>query len=279
VTRAAAQITDGRVVNTIVVDDLAWAEENLEGVWIDAGTAEEPTAPIGAGYDPAFPDPFADDWVPGFLYPKDATVFHDGRVWRSLIDNNVWTPGEANWRDFPVGGFPIWSQPSGSTDYFDLGDIVWDQDQTGLFISTISVNVYPPTGPHAYGWEPYVENPDEIPVAPGPPEWAPWPGFGPGYATGDVVRADDGELYESTIDGNVWPPTGPGAYGWIPHVAPDPDPDPDPGGYPAWEPWTSGLVEDLYQIGDRVTHNGLNWEANTGNNHWEPGVFGWTQID
>ena len=46
---------------------------------------------------------------------------------------------------------------------------------------------------------------------------------------------------------------------------------------PAWQTW-SGLNEDLYQIGDRVTHNGSTWEATAGNNHWEPGVFGWMQL-
>ena len=34
---------------------------------------------------------------------------------------------------------------------------------------------------------------------------------------------------------------------------------------------------DLYQVGAKVTHNGDRWVSNTGNNHWEPGVYGWTK--
>lgn len=53
--------------------------------------------------------------------------------------------------------------------------------------------------------------------------------------------------------------------------------DPGDGDYPAWQEW-DGTNESLYQIGDRVTHNGLNWESTAADNHWEPGVFGWQQI-
>jgi len=49
------------------------------------------------------------------------------------------------------------------------------------------------------------------------------------------------------------------------------------GEYPAWQVW-DGNNENLYQVGDRVTHNGLNWESTVADNHWEPGVFGWKQI-
>lgn len=47
----------------------------------------------------------------------------------------------------------------------------------------------------------------------------------------------------------------------------------EPVGPQPWEPWT-GFNEDLYQIGDQVTHNGQTWEATAGNNHWEPGAPG-----
>jgi hypothetical protein len=35
---------------------------------------------------------------------------------------------------------------------------------------------------------------------------------------------------------------------------------------------------DAYQIGDKVTYNSKDWECNTANNVWEPGVFGWTDL-
>ena len=51
-------------------------------------------------------------------------------------------------------------------------------------------------------------------------------------------------------------------------------------GYPAWVQPTG--AHDAYAIGARVTHNGQNWECvqgdASGNNVWEPGVFGWAAI-
>lgn len=49
-----------------------------------------------------------------------------------------------------------------------------------------------------------------------------------------------------------------------------------------WEPWTSGLNEDLYQSGNKVSHNGKIWEAVAGNNHWEPSDADptlWIEVD
>jgi hypothetical protein len=50
-----------------------------------------------------------------------------------------------------------------------------------------------------------------------------------------------------------------------------------------YPPWVQPLGQhDAYKLGDRVTHNGKNWECNqtdgNGNNVWEPGVFGWVEI-
>lgn len=52
--------------------------------------------------------------------------------------------------------------------------------------------------------------------------------------------------------------------------------NPDPTGYPAWIQPTG--AQDAYNIGDRVSHNGQNWESTVDANVWEPGVFGWVQI-
>jgi len=42
----------------------------------------------------------------------------------------------------------------------------------------------------------------------------------------------------------------------------------------AWQEW-DGVNENLYQVGDVVMHNGQTWIATVGNNHWEPGEYGW----
>lgn len=45
---------------------------------------------------------------------------------------------------------------------------------------------------------------------------------------------------------------------------------------PAWRQPTG--AQDAYMTGDRVEHNGFNWESAVDNNTWEPGVYGWTQL-
>lgn len=51
---------------------------------------------------------------------------------------------------------------------------------------------------------------------------------------------------------------------------------PDPGDIPEWEQPTS---TNAYMTGDKVRHNGLIWISDIDNNVWEPGVYGWTEVD
>ena len=47
--------------------------------------------------------------------------------------------------------------------------------------------------------------------------------------------------------------------------------------FPAWrQPLGS---EDAYRIGDKVSHNGHHWRSNIDYNTYEPGVYGWDQLD
>lgn len=109
------------------------------------------------------------------------------------------------------------------------------------------------------------------------------------YMTGDVCT-ENGTVYRSTHDNNVWAPS---AYpdwwevatdDWEPPVVepedpdpvPEPEPEPEPETYPAWvQP--SG-AHDAYNSGDKVSHNGKNWQSTTSGNVWEPGVYGWEEI-
>lgn len=108
----------------------------------------------------------------------------------------------------------------------------------------------------------------------------------------------NGQLYEckqgDASGMNHWEPE---EYGWEPlgifkeqeeQPIEEPEPEeqpetqPEPADepatrYPAWKPW-DGDNSSLYQIGAKVSHNGKNWEATLGNNHWEPGVGGWEEI-
>lgn len=55
---------------------------------------------------------------------------------------------------------------------------------------------------------------------------------------------------------------------------------PDPDVIPEWEQPDS---TNPYKLGDKVTHNGKIWECTAvdgdGNNVWEPGVYGWTEVE
>ena len=51
---------------------------------------------------------------------------------------------------------------------------------------------------------------------------------------------------------------------------------PDETVVPEWEQPDS---TNPYSAGDKVTHNGKTWVSDIDNNVWEPGVYGWTEID
>lgn len=47
-----------------------------------------------------------------------------------------------------------------------------------------------------------------------------------------------------------------------------------------WSEWKqpSG-AQDAYMIGDKVSHNEKHWMSTVDNNVWEPGVYGWEQVE
>lgn len=49
------------------------------------------------------------------------------------------------------------------------------------------------------------------------------------------------------------------------------------GGIEEWVQPTGS--EDAYNTGDKVTHNGKTWESNCDDNVWEPGVYGWSEVN
>lgn len=42
--------------------------------------------------------------------------------------------------------------------------------------------------------------------------------------------------------------------------------------------WVQPDSTNAYAKGDKVTHNGKTWVSDYGNNVWEPGAFGWTEV-
>ena len=66
---------------------------------------------------------------------------------------------------------------------------------------------------------------------------------------------------------------------WTPDVAvslfarvliPDPDVVPD---------WVQPDSTNPYMTGDKVRHNDKIWESTIDNNVWEPGVYGWVEVE
>ena len=84
----------------------------------------------------------------------------------------------------------------------------------------------------------------------------------------------NGKTWRTKVDNNVWEPAVGSLWDEIDAagnvVAPPAEE------WPAWHVW-DGNNASLYQVGAKVTHAGKRWIGNTPNNHWEPGVYGWTQ--
>lgn len=53
-------------------------------------------------------------------------------------------------------------------------------------------------------------------------------------------------------------------------LIPNPDEIPD---------WIQPDSTNPYMAGDKVKHNGFTWQSEIDNNVWEPGIYGWIQIE
>jgi hypothetical protein len=85
----------------------------------------------------------------------------DPQLYKVVIEHTAqadWTPNTSPSLFTPIGlddeGYPVWSQPTGAHDAYNIGDIV-NYNGT-LYMSLIDGNTY---SPEAYpaGWEVYVE--------------------------------------------------------------------------------------------------------------------------
>ena len=66
---------------------------------------------------------------------------------------------------------------------------------------------------------------------------------------------------------------------WLPEAAPSlwariDDPAEE---YPAWRQPLG--AQDAYQTGDKVSFGGKHWVSVTDNNTWQPGVYGWEEVE
>ena len=99
-----------------------------------------------------------------------------------------------------------------------------------------------------------------------------WPAWAAGvsYAIDEIVR-HEGSLYKvvqaHTSQSDWAPPDVPALFAKI-----------TPPGLIA--EWVQPVgAHDTYSLGDVVTHGGKTWESTVDNNSWEPGVYGWVEVE
>lgn len=91
------------------------------------------------------------------------------------------------------------------------------------------------------------------------------------YAVGKIVTRPNGNLYKcvqahrSQAD---WEPENTPAL-WTKIGDPSVE-------YPEWAQPLG--AHDAYPLGAKVSHNGKKWVSDVANNVWEPGVYGWTEV-
>lgn len=115
----------------------------------------------------------------------------------------------------------------------------------------------------------------------------PWAGTTDMYHVGEYMVYTDGNTYECVSD-TVYSPDE-YAQAWrVVGEASEPDggegesdgeedvQEPSTEEYPAWVQPTG--AHDAYPLGAKVSHNGKKWTSDVANNVWEPGVYGWTEV-
>ena len=115
-------------------------------------------------------------------------------------------------------GYPIWTQPLGAVDAYNIGDIVSYNGK--LYKSIINANVWAPDV-YPAGWEEYTESTGggdsgetggggttepETPPTETIPDFVQPTGAHDAYKKGDKVKFE-GKIYESLIDNNAYSPS------------------------------------------------------------------------
>lgn len=165
--RRWAEIDENNIVIRVIVYDDDDPNDLLPGTWVETVPEIDPDPADprwycgpGYGYSDNLPELFAPAWVQPQLdplrpeltwddvaFPKDAIVWHNGRLWKSTLNLNVWEPGVSGWHDSPVTGLPQWIQPTGAHDAYVLNAEVTHKNQN--WKSLYPSNVWEPG---VFGW-------------------------------------------------------------------------------------------------------------------------------
>lgn len=204
------------------MERIAYAEQFRKAVQYFATTLPEEKALVVSS--------IFDEWAVNVKYVTGDWVAYgvnavgDSQLYQVLQDHTSaaeWTPDTATSLYKAVGidpsGIPLWVQPLGATDAYNIGDIVMHNGKK--WESSIGNNVWEPG---VYGWEEYTESTGgvdsgetgggttepsepETPSTETIPDFVQPTGAHDAYKKGDKVRYN-GKVYESLIDGNSYSP-------------------------------------------------------------------------
>lgn len=205
------------------MERIAYAEQFRKAVQYFATTLPEEKALVVSS--------IFDEWVVNVKYVTGDWVAYgvnavgDPQLYQVLQDHTSaaqWTPDTATSLYKAVGidpsGIPLWVQPLGATDAYNIGDIVSYNGK--LYKSIINANVWAPDV-YPAGWEEYTESTGggdsgetggggttepETPPAETIPDFVQPTGAHDAYKKGDKVKFE-GKVYESLIDANTYSPS------------------------------------------------------------------------
>ncbi len=159
---------------------------------------------------------------------------------------------------------PNWKQPSGAHDAYQKGDSV----RIGYtYLSTINDNVWSPLEARNYWLN--VTDPDFYYIFKKPT------GAHNCFNAGTKIHHKDGEVYQSLINGNIWPPD---EYpeGWKQLTGKKPtSTDPQPAARFAAPPSATAWTKPQgtgYNYGELVTYKGVTYKSVVPKNIWSPDV-------
>lgn len=214
---------DNIVVRVILSDDPVWPVSWLGGKWVETSNPYVQVGDVaytgpGRGYDRDWPVSFAPRWVQPVAstdegwtwYNRGEVVFHNGRLWVSTMNENVWEPGVSGWRRTPTkpGRPPAWTPPTGAHDPWQAGEYV--RYRGVEYVSLVDNNVWQP-GTDDTLWREIVDGPVE-PEQPVINAWVQPEGAHDAYGA-EAKVSHAGQVWINTHgDGNVWEP---GVFGWV----------------------------------------------------------------
>lgn len=192
------------------MERIAYAEQFRKAVQYFATTLPEEKALVVSS--------IFDEWAVNVKYVTGDWVAYgvnavgDPQLYQVLQDHTSaveWTPDTATSLYKAVGidpsGIPLWVQPLGATDAYNIGDIVMHNGKK--WKSSIDNNVWEPG---VYGWEEVTASTDgggdTTESETTPADFVQPTGAHDAYKKGDKVKFE-GKVYESLIDANTYSPS------------------------------------------------------------------------